>query len=120
MRRIHKVELMPDTRQVIMMDPESEIVSLGVQYEHPVMWFSTPWPAVNPPVARVFRMMTTGDEYQPEGKVFIGSVTIKGWYVVHVWEQDINMLLSVANGDPIDHRHDEDLIQIRKELDSES
>ncbi len=62
MHRIHKVQLMLETRQVIMMDPEAEPLSVGVRNEHPVMWFSTPWPAENKPVPRVFRLVTTGDE----------------------------------------------------------
>lgn len=119
-RRIHKVQLQVDwsheIKQMIMMDIGAEVLSLGVQNELPVMWFSTPWPDFKPE-PRIFLVTMTGSEYEAIGTHFIGTVALKDWYVAHVFE-----CLNPSNdgADIISLRHHQDLVDIRRELEQEN
>lgn len=110
MSRIFKYELQVESRQLITTPPGSKILSLGVQNEIPVLFVE-----VNPENAgseqHVIRTVTTGEVFNAEDCVFIGTVIIKGWYTCHVYEQAVK-----GAPDPVEDRFLEDRAQVRKEL----
>lgn len=67
---------------------------------------------------RIFRTVTTGEIFNPEGSIFIGTVFLGGdkpeeaWFTMHLWEQPEGV------ADPIHPRFQEDYKQLQEELSS--
>src|SRR5258708_11195470 len=108
--RIFKWVIEPERRQLLMVPNGTCFISVAAQYDQLVVWSEVPQP-VEGHVPRVLIVVTTGDEFEAEGKLYIGSAILgkqgEGeWYVSHVYEQCGGHL------GPIDHRNDEDRKQI--------
>lgn len=125
--RIFKYPLEPERRQIVHMQRNARVISVMEQQSALVMYtevpelgnrdFNSRW--VDPlqkhedpyeMIPRVFVVLTTGDRFQGNGKAYIGTVTLGGWYVAHVYEQ--------WNGyqDPVDETRKDDLIQLQREM----
>jgi hypothetical protein len=95
-----------------MMPSDAKPLSVHEQNELLVMFAEVPQPPTNV-VPRIFRVVTTGDEYETNGKTYVGSCILGGWFVAHVFE---------AHGrtpDPVDLRHAEDFTTLRQEQHAE-
>jgi hypothetical protein len=120
--RIFKWVIEPERRLMLSVPVGTKFLSVAAQYQQLVIWGEVPQPSgdesPNPCAAlapsrepRVIVVVTTGDEFETEGKDYIGSAILgkqsEGeWYVAHVYEQ------LRGHADPIDHRNDEDRKQI--------
>lgn len=111
MARIFKYPLRVEQREMIQMHEGSTILSLGVENEAPVIYALVP-NEKKPLEPRFIRVVTTGDEFNPAGVSFIGSVKLGGkpWFVAHVFEQRMGVV------DPISPRWTDDFKEIQKEL----
>lgn len=64
-----------------------------------------------PPEQRIFRIVSTGEEFNAEGCEFIGTFVAEGWFVGHVFEQ------TEGNGpDPVSDRYAEDFREIGRNM----
>jgi hypothetical protein len=75
--RIWKYPLNVEARQLVYMPGGARPISVGVQNEFPVVWAQ-----VDPKAA-----VTPGEDFDAGGLEFIGTVTIRGWYVAHIFEE---------------------------------
>ena len=83
--RIWKYQLAVERRSIVHLPRGAELLSLGEHLEAPVVWA-----LVDPaqPVAPViFRMVTTGEEFNPVFSTYVGTLTLGGWFVVHYFTQ---------------------------------
>jgi len=113
MTRIFKYPLEVESRQLIQIPEGGKVLHLGDQNGLPMIWVE-----VEPDrkhVTRVFRTVTTGEVFNSEDSLYIGSHQLgvgDAWYVMHLYEQ----LPHAAPPDPIEGRFQEDMIQLREEL----
>jgi hypothetical protein len=103
---------------MIMLPANARPLSVACQQEQLVMWVQVPVgedrQALGPLYPRIFVVVTTGDQYNDNGKAYIGSAELgkikNEWFVAHVFEQLEKFV------DPIDQRVPEDWAQIKDEL----
>lgn len=113
MTKIWKYPIEVESRQLIHMPEGAIIRHLGDQNGLPMLWVE-----VEPnrkQVARVFRAVTTGEEFNGEDSLYIGSHQLgagDAWYVMHLYEQ----LPHSAPADPISARFQDDMDQVREEI----
>lgn len=113
MTRIFKYPLEVTSRQLIHIPEGGKVLHLGDQNGLPMLWAEVD--PNRPPVARVFRVVTTGEVFNSEDSLYIGSHQLgagAAWFVMHLYEQ----LPSHAPADPIEDRFQEDMGQLREEL----
>lgn len=124
--RIFKWVIEPERRQLLQVPIGTKFLSVARQNELLVLWGEVPSVGesvdsdgygkvsgirVTSHESRVLVVVTTGDEFETEGKEYIGSAELgkaeEGqWYVAHVYAQQ------EGHKDPIDHRNHEDRSQI--------
>lgn len=106
-----KYTLEPDRRQIVMLPSDAQPLHVANQNDMLVMWVEVPTVSrlAKNPVPRIFVVVTTGDQFNPEGKRYIGSAELGQWFVAHVFEQ------LKGYPDPIDNRVPEDWAQIKAE-----
>lgn len=91
MNRVFKYPLEVEQRQLVQMPIDAKILSVGSQNESPVVWalleVNNDGTPMHPTGARIIRGVTTGEEFIAAGCEFIGTVTLRDWFVFHVFEQ---------------------------------
>lgn len=99
-------------RQIVMMRPDAKILSVGVQNEFPVIWALID--ALDPRAAtpRIIRGVTTGEPFNASMCNFIGTVTLKSWFVYHLFEQ------FDGTSDVVESYASNDYIEIARELEN--
>jgi hypothetical protein len=108
--RVLKYVLQPERRQMIHMPLWAKPIAVAEQQEQLVMWVEVEegdaeqW--IEP---RIFVVLTTGDRFEADGKHYIGTAILKGWYVAHVYEQE------QGHPDPVDETRADDLKQLRED-----
>lgn len=118
-RRIFKYALQVESRQMLQMPRGAEVLSVGRQGPLPFLWASVD--ETQPPEARIFRSVTTGEWHETERLFYIGHVQLGGekpseaWYECFVYE--VEQALDQINPDPIEERFQADLAEIRHEVD---
>lgn len=117
-RRIFKYSIEIESRQMIQMPKGAEILSVGRQGPLPFLWAMVdPTQSCEP---RVFRNVTTGEEFNAERLSFVGRVQLggdndrEGWYECFVFE--VEMALPQRLPDPISARFKEDMDEINREM----
>lgn len=119
MSRIFKYTLEVESRQIIQMPALATVLSVGTQGElgtkdkpnsqMPVLFamipYDEPFVLFRP---RVFRTVTTGENFNHEGLQFIGT-TFVDWYTAHVFE------VVASKPDPIEKRFQSDMADIREQ-----
>lgn len=86
MTRIFKYPLSAEQRQIVHMPAGAKLLSVCWQAESFVLYAEVdPSSALEP---RVIRLVTTGEEFNAKGLVYIGSLAeVKGWFSGHFYEQ---------------------------------
>jgi hypothetical protein len=111
--RMFKYVLQPARRQMIQLPGHAIPRYVENQNDQLCMWVEVPVePVTRKPyftTARIFVVVTTGDQFHAEGKKYIGSAELGKWFVAHVYEQ------LEGFPDPIDNRVPEDWAQIKAE-----
>lgn len=110
--RIFKYPLEVESRQILTMPIGARVLSIDEQNECPVLFALVDSEAEFE--QRIFRVVSTGEEFNAEGSTFVATVILKGWYSAHVFEQP-------ATGgplDPVSDRFQEDMVQLRDEIKS--
>lgn len=108
--RIFKSKLEAESRQLVTLPKGAEFISVGVQNEFPVVWALVDGDETETE-QRVIRLVTTGEDFDASGCTHIGTVTIQGWFVGHVFEQTVGVA-----GDTVSDRFQDDFSQVREEL----
>lgn len=90
-RRIFKYTLSVVARELVQMPADAIVLSVGVQNEHPVVWAEVEvdpetLKAIHPVVPKIFRGVTTGESFNGDLR-FVGTVTLKDWFVFHIFEE---------------------------------
>jgi hypothetical protein len=98
-------------RELIHTPKGAEFLSVGVQDGIPCVWALVK-DIDAPPVTRVIRIATTGEVFNAEGCVFIGSMQMgtPTWFVAHVFEQ------IGKHPDPLEPRFNNDFNDIQEEV----
>jgi hypothetical protein len=117
-RRIFKYPIEVESRQMIQMPRGAEILSAGRQGPLPFLWaLVDPSEPFEP---RIFRNVTTGEEFNDERLVFVGHIQLggdndrEGWYECFVFEVDT--ALPQRRPDPISARFRDDMDEIKLEI----
>jgi hypothetical protein len=117
-RRVFKYPIQVESRQIIQMPRGAKILSVGRQGPLPFLWAMVD--EDQPHEARVFRNLTTGEDFNAERLSFVGRVQLggegklDGWYECFVFEVEI--ALPQYNPDPISDRFQADMDEINQEI----
>ncbi len=83
--RIWRYILAVERRSIVHLPRGAELLSLGEQVQTPVVWaLVDPAQPVEPVI---FRMVTTGEAFNPVFCTYVGTLTLGGWFVVHYFTQ---------------------------------
>lgn len=110
--RIFKYPLEVESRQILTMPIGARVLSIDEQNECPVLFALVDSEAEFE--QRIFRVVSTGEDFNAEDSVFVGAVILKGWYSAFVFEQPA----TGAAADPVSDRYAEDMAQLRDEIKS--
>ena len=108
--RILNVQLPVDQRQMIQLPKGSKILSVIVKGGLPYLYYEADEGAGFEP--RVFRIVCSGEWFNPQGWEYVGSFNLSEWFVGHLYEQPA----SGGSGDYVDLRYVEDFKTINEEL----
>lgn len=86
------------------------VLTLRMQNDMPHLWVLHPNPQAEVET-RIFRLVTTGEEFNPAGCTYIGSFEAQGWFIGHVFEQTDS-----AEADVVSLRYRDDFRQIKSDL----
>lgn len=117
-QRIFNYELVPEGRQVLNIPKGAEILGVIEKYGLPFLLARVDEEQATE--HRVFRVVTTGEVFNPEILSYIGTLRLGGetardaWYTMHVWE--VETALTAKHPDPIHPRFQEDLKNLRDEI----
>jgi hypothetical protein len=107
-RRIFKYELEALPRQMIKMHKGAQHLKIVVQSGMPQLYALVD---ENQELeTRIFRLVTTGEEFNADNCVYIDTFVAEGWFVGHVFEQ------FEGDGDVVSKRFAQDFRDIDKEL----
>src|ERR1700691_5630117 len=95
-QRIFNYELQPEGRQILQMPKHAFILGLIEKYGCPfILALVDPDAEIE---TRVFRIVTTGEIFNPEVLEFVGTLRLGGdtpqsaWYTMHVFEVETALL----------------------------
>jgi len=117
-RRVFKYPIEVASRQIIYMPKGAEILDVGRQGPMPFIWAMVD--PTQPSEPRIFRTLTTGEEFNAERLWYIGHIqlggerALEGWY--EFWVFEVETALPQINPDPISDRFAEDKDEVKKEI----
>lgn len=109
MSRIFKYPLEIEQRQLVHMPQFARVLELAVdELDRPLLYALVDEDS-GPVTPRVFRTVTTGETFNAADCIYVGMVTMKGWYRCFCWEQPA----AGAQPDPLSDRFHSDLAEVR-------
>ena len=81
---VEKFDSMTNTGAAVM-PSEAKILAVGEQHEQIVLWAAVDSGAL-PNQRRLFAIVPTGGEIPEDAGTYLGTVTLQGWFVAHVYE----------------------------------
>jgi hypothetical protein len=118
--RIFKYPLEVEHRVLVQMHKSAHVLWVAEQQSQLVLYAQVDWPEPGPIEARVFQVVTTGDEYETTGKVYLGSAALSEWFVAHVFEYVSLTPIHPDVVDVVDRRRTDDFLAIRQEQHEEA
>lgn len=108
MAKIWKYPVRLEHREIVMMPKGAKVLCFTEQGGLPYIYAQVD--PEQPPVVRVFRVATTGEEFNDEILEYVDSSVFDGWFVAHLFEV-------VSPGpDPIDPRWEGDYREYREKI----
>lgn len=117
-QRIFNYELQPEGKQIVQMHKGAQI--LGVIEKYGLPFVLAVVDEEQPVEPRAFRVVTTGEIFNPEILFYVGTLRLGGdgpkaaWYTMHVFE--VETALRPMRPDPIHARFKDDLAEVKREL----
>jgi hypothetical protein len=109
--RIFKYELQMEQRQMLRVPHESELLSVAVINEMPVIFVLTHvWDEAVTSETRIIRIARTGEVFSAVGTAYIGTLVFDIGHTFHVFEQR----QGVGVPDPLESRFKGDYAEVRE------